>query len=234
MLIDKCMGRYSTSFHFFFVGLVFLFSSCSPVLFDGTPLVVTPSDLTLYVGQTAQLSVNKDHGVSYRVLEPFYASVDADGMVTAKKAGFTSVVVSNGTRTVYVSINVKSTYSLYPDMDYHVGRPFSEIKDYLGSYDDVTRTTDYVTYWYNFRGKYLVSFGFIFKKGDDFGTIQAVSVYVPVDYDNQLSTYLWDRYFCYEALNDCYYFYNHDRSVYMKLEYYPSQRLYNIMYVPSE
>lgn len=208
--------------------------SCDSDLFDTTPLSVSPTSLTLYVGDTYQLTVNKTKNITYTPLDPWYASVGNSGLVTAKKLGKTKIIVSDDYNTEYVSVEVKSTYQLYPDMDYYIGKKFDAFDGAFGNFDDTSSTDDYITFWYDHRTKYDISFGFIFKKGDEFGTIQAVTIYIPVTYENQMETYLWDRYICPETLNDVYYFYNHDKDVGIKLEYKSSQRAYNILYYPID
>lgn len=208
--------------------------SCDSDILDTTPLSVSSTSLSLYVGDTYQLTVNKTKNITYSPIDSWYATVENSGLVTAKKLGKTRIKVSDGNSTVYVSVDVKSTYQLYPDMDYYIGKKFDAFDGAFGNYDDTSSTDDYITYWYDHRTKYDISFGFIFKKGDAFGTIQAVSIYIPVTYEKQLETYLWDRYFCPEALNDVYYFYNHDKDVGLKLEYKSNQRAYNILYYPID
>ena len=208
--------------------------SCDSDILDTTPLSVSPTSLTLYVGDTYQLTVNKTKNITYSPIDSWYATVENSGLVTAKKTGKTRIKVSDGNSTIYVSVDVKSTYQLYPDMDYYIGKKFDVFDGAFGNYDNTSSTDDYITYWYDHRTKYDISFGFIFKKGDAFGTIQAVSIYIPVTYEKQMQTYLWDRYFCPEVLNDVYYLYNHDNDVGLKLEYESSQRAYNILYFPID
>lgn len=119
-------------------------------------------------------------------------------------------------------------------MDLYIGKKFDSFNGIFGNYNEITSSEQFVTYWYDHRSKYDISFGFIFNKDDALDTIQAVSVYIPVTYENQLETYLWDRYLCQDALNDVYYFINHGNDVALKLEYNSNQWMYNILYVPLE
>lgn len=215
-------------------GLSILLCSCDTDIFDNTPLSVSPTSLSLYVGDTHQLTVNKTKNITYSPVDSWYATVGSNGLVTAKKLGKTNIKVSDGSSSVYVSVEVKSAYQLYPDMDYYIGEQFNVFDGAFGNYDGTTTTDDFITYWYDHRTKYDISFGFIFEKDDSFGIIQAVGIYIPVTYEKQLETYLWDRYFCQETLNDVYYFYNHDKDVAIRLEYKSDQRAYNILYYPIE
>ena len=214
--------------------LCILLCSCDTDIFDNTPLSVSPTSLSLYVGDTHQLTVNKTKNITYSPVDSWYATVESNGLVTAKKLGKTNIKVSDGNSSVYVSVEVKSAYQLYPDMDYYIGKQFSVFDGAFGNYDETTTTDDFITYWYDHRTKYDISFGFVFNKGDGLGKIQAVSIYIPVTYEKQLETYLWDRYFCKEALNDVYYFYNHNKNVALRLEYQSSQLSYNVLYYPIE
>lgn len=215
-------------------GLCTLLCSCDSDLFDNTPLSVSPTSLSLYVGDTYQLTVNKTKNITYSPVDSWYATVESNGLVTAKKLGKTSIKVSDGNSSVYVSVDVKSAYELYPDMDYYIGKQFSVFDGAFGNYDETTTTDDYITYWYDHRTKYDISFGFVFKKGDDLGTIQVVAVYVPLTYEKQIKTYIWDRYFCPETLNDVYYLYNHNKKVSISFEYQRDQLMYRILYYPYE
>ena len=214
--------------------LCMLLCSCDADLFDDTPLSVSPTSISLYVDGTRQLTVNKTRNITYTPTDYWYVDVSSNGLVTAKKKGNTRIKVSDGTRAVYVDVEIKSTYELYPEMDLYIGKIFDSFNGIFGDYDEITSSEHYVTYWYDHRSKYDISFGFIFNKDDALGTIQAVSVYIPVTYENQLETYLWDRYLSKDTLNDVYYFYNHSRNVALKLEYYSDQRMYNILYYPLE
>lgn len=216
------------------LSILLLLCSCDSDLFDNTPLSVTPTSVSLYVDGTQQLSVNKTRNITYTPTDYWYVDISTNGLITAKKRGNTSIKVSDGNSSVYVSVEVKSAYELYPDMDYYIGKQFSVFNGAFGNYDETTTTDDYITYWYDHRTKYDISFGFIFKKGDGLGIIQAVSIYVPGTYENQLETYLWDRYFCEEALNDVYYFYNHNKDVALKLENKSNLRMFNVLYYPLE
>lgn len=211
-----------------------LLCSCDTDLFDNTPLSVNPTSISLYVDGTQQLTVNKAKNISYTPTDYWYVDVSTNRLVTAKKKGNTNIKVSDGDHIVYVNVEIKSAYDLYPEMDLYIGKKFDSFNGIFGDYDETTSTEQYDTYWFEHRSKYDISFGFVFKKGDALGTIQAVSVYIPVTYEHQLETYLWDRYFCKEALNDVYYFYNHSKNVAIKLEYDNNQRLFNILYYPIE
>ena len=211
-----------------------LLCSCDTDLFDNTPLSVNPTSISLYVDGTQQLTVNKTKNITYTPTDYWYVDVSTNGLVTAKKKGNTSIKVSDGDHIVYVNVEIKSAYDLYPEMDLYIGKKFDSFNGIFGDYDEITSTEQYDTYWFEHRSKYDISFGFIFNKGDAFGTIQAVSVYIPVTYENQLETYLWDRYLCKEALNDVYYFINHSKKIALKLEYDRNQWMYNILYYPLE
>lgn len=211
-----------------------LLCSCDTDVFDNIPLSVSPTSISLYVDGTKQLTVNKTKNITYTPTDYWYVDVSSSGLVTAKKKGNTTIKVSDGNRIVNVNVEIKSAYDLYPELDLYIGKKFDSFNGIFGNYDEIKSTENFLTYWYEHRTKYDISFGFIFNKGDALGTIQAVSVYIPVTYENQLETYLWDRYFCNEALNDVYYFYNHSKEIALKLEYYSNQRMFNIFYYPID
>ena len=211
--------------------------SCDSEVFDTEPLSVSPTSLSLYAGDTYQLSVNK-RNVTYIPTDSWYATVSTNGLVKAQRIGSTTIKVSNGDYTQYVNVEVKSKYQLYPDMDKYIGKSFDLLKDAFGSYDQIVpmdgEMEGYVGYLYKERGKYSISFIFIYEDDDPLGIIQAVAVSVPVAYEKQMETYIWDRYFCADVLNDVYYLYNHEKTVSLILEYQSNQFMYLILYGPYE
>ena len=162
-----------------------LLCSCDTDLFDNTPLSVSPTSISLYVDGTQQLTANKTKNITYTPTDYWYLDVSTNALVTAKKKGNTSTKVSDGENIVYVNVEIKSAYDLYPEMDLYIGKKFDSFNGIFGDYDEITSSDQYTTHWFDHRSKYDISFGFIFNKGDDLGTIQAVSVYVPVKYNEQ-------------------------------------------------
>lgn len=219
-----------------FVSIV-LFSSCDP-LFDNEPaLSVSPLSISMYADETYQLIVNKTN-VSYTVGDSWYASVNTSGLVTARRKGNTTIRVSDGANSYSVSVEVKSKYELYPELDDYLYKPISTLSTVFGNYDDIVNLGDNEIianiYWYRDRGKYSISFGFLVDATDTEKKIAAILVSIPVQYEKQLETYLWNRYYCSETVNDVYLLYNHDKTVYLRLEYIADSFVYSVFYATAE
>ena len=210
--------------------------SCISLLDDEPALSVSPLSVSMYADETYQLNVNKSN-VSYSVGDSWYASVSSSGLITARRKGNTTVRVSDGANSYSVKVEVKSKYEIYPELDDYLYKPISTLSSVFGNYDDIVNLGDNETvaqiYWYRVRGKYSVSFGFMVDATDTKKEIAAILVTVPVQYENQLETYLWDRYYCSETVNDVYLLYNHDKSVYLRLEYISSSYVYSIFYATA-
>ena len=72
---------------------------------------------------------------------------------------------------------------------------------------------DYYFYAYIDRGKYMIDFAFLTEYTEGKDIIVGIFVYVPITYLKQIGTHMIDRYYCYEVLNDEFYFTNHDNNV---------------------
>ena len=216
---------------------VLLFSNCDPLLDNEPALSVSPSSISMYADETYQLIVNKTN-VSYTVGDSWYATVNTSGLVTASRKGNTTIRVSDGVSSYNVNVEVKSKYELYPELDDYLYNPISSLSTVFGNYDDIVNLGDEEIigniYWYRDRGKYGISFGFIVDAKNANKEIEAILVTIPVQYENQMETYLWNRYYCSETVNDVYLLYNHDKTVYLRLEYIASQLAYCVFYATAD
>lgn len=184
---------------------------------------VSPESITLYSEGTAQITTNVS-GVSFESVDPFYASVDQSGLVTANKVGSTSISVKkSGTRQgVSIPVQVLSKYSLYPDVDGLVGKGLNDVTRVLGNSYETSSTTD---------GKPM----YVFQKPTSYATLIGVSfsnnkcesviVVVSTSFTSMLSKHLVERYNVAGMQNDFYFFLNHDKSVIIGLSVYNSNYL---------
>lgn len=184
------------------------------------PLAVNYQKLNLYVGDTITIKTNKKLSeVNISSLDNYYASVDKTGLVTANKVGKTTIQVSSIKNREYVTIpvEVKSTYSLFPDLEQYLGKDISSLLGVFGEHDRATYIEEYYAYAYIDRGKYTIDFAFLTEYRSGENIIVGIFVYVPVTYLKQIGTHMIDRYYCYEVLNDEFYFTNHDNNVDIKM-----------------
>lgn len=118
--------------------LVASFASCKKKNNDSTPptgdytspvegsLVVDTTDfasedgtyiLSLAAGQTYTLSVSSDNAITYNASSPLIASVDKNGVITAKSSGTSVVYISSGSETKSVVVDVQSVTVPYVTVD---------------------------------------------------------------------------------------------------------------------
>lgn len=211
-------------------------SSCDPLFDDEPALSVLPLSISMYADETYQLNVNKTK-VNYIVEDSWYASVNASGLVTARRKGNTTIRVTDGANSYNVNVEVKSKYEIYPELDEYLYKTISNLSSVFGNYDDIDYLGDDEIvaniYWYRNRGKYSISFGFFIDATDTEKKIVAILVSIPVEYEKQMETYLWDRYYCSETVNDIYLLHNHDKTVYLRLEYIASSYAYSVLYATA-
>ena len=180
------------------------------------PLAVNYQKLNLYVGDTITIKTNKKLSeVNISSQDNYYASVNNTGVVTANKVGKTTIQVSSIKNREYLTIpvEVKSTYSLIPDLEEYLGKDISSLFSIFGKHDRADYLEDYYFYAYIDRGKYMIDFAFLTEYTEGKDIIVGIFVYVPITYLKQIGTHMIDRYYCYEVLNDEFYFTNHDNNV---------------------
>lgn len=228
-LIDRNMSH--STFSKFFPVIALLLVSCVPVEKE-TELNVSPTNLTLYHDQTYQITTNKPGQCTYKVFDPWYASVDATGLVTAHRIGTTRITVTDGSSTKYVSLTVKSKYDLYPLLEQYLGKSISQLTSSFGNYDETYQSGNIREYRYKNRGKYGISFTFMIDPTDATQTITFIAVYISSSYLDQINGYIFSRYYCHDVLNDVYYLRDYDKTASLRISYLTGQYQYLICYYP--
>lgn len=186
-------------------------------------LVVTPSRVEIFSDETKKMSANAS-GATFRVDDEFYASIDDNNIVKAKKVGETEVIVSGNGKVKRVPLKIKPRHTLYPDLDKIMGKSKNAVVSLLGSnYSDGASGgciyTDYNTY---VKG-IIVSF--------DNGKATAAGVVISASHMNKIVDYLLERY-TYLGLYDDYFIHkNHDEDVAIGLTVYSASTLM-VIYSP--
>lgn len=209
--------------------LISVIAFCITVFFNScnkgdviTELQVSPAGASLKVGETQRFESNME-GTVFTVEDPFYASVEFDGTVTARKIGETRMIASCQEQSREIFIGVRPSYQFYdmavnPDLSGMIGctkeeflsehsNPFfDESMDYFEiespySFDEVTE---------GYKGLiYGARRSFTFKNN----VCISIVVSIPVVYSNIISSVLEEWYEFGGIDKEIMYFFNHDKDV---------------------
>lgn len=195
------------------------FSSCNKgeVI---TELQVSPAGASLQVGETQRFESNME-GTVFTVEDPFYASVEFDGTVTARKIGETRMIASYQEQTKEIFIGVRPSYQFYdmaenPDLSGMIGcsrEAFLSTRPYL--YDDLDVYDIESPYSFNevteeYKGLiYGARRSFTFKND----VCVSIVVSIPVVYSSIISAVLNEWYEYGGVDKEIMYFFNHDKNV---------------------
>lgn len=191
-------------------------------------LQVTPQEIAVYSEGTQLITTNVDDA-TFTSGDEFYASVDATGMVTGNKVGETTINVSSTKGSASVPVKILSQYSLYPDIDFLVGKTLNDITKVLGTaYDHDTTSKGEDMYVFTYPTSYVDFIGFIMSGS----RVSSILVAVPTKNTSMLTKHLLERYSVAGMQNDYYFFLNHDKNVVIALTVYSIKYL-AAMYVEN-
>lgn len=91
-----------------------------------TPLIVSPTSVSMYYDEKAQLTVSKE--ATWSVEDDFIVKVDENGLVSGRHVGSTKVIASCGTATAVCDVVIKPKYTLYDTPIFSWGAPASAIE----------------------------------------------------------------------------------------------------------
>lgn len=195
-----------------------MMSSCQ----KSTPLTVDPSEIVLYSEGTKQITANPSDGVTFTSEDEFYATVDANGLVTANKVGNTNIKVTSSNGMATIPVTVMSKYSLYPELEPIVNAPVSTMTKILGSnYQQGTSSKGETTYTYANFNSYTTGIIATFSNG----VCSNIGVVIPTSNMTMFVNYLKERYTVAGMQNDYYFFLDHDKKVVITMT------LYNLSYM---
>ena len=118
-------------------GLLLLLLAVSSCEEDTNMIIHTPQRIHLYPGEQKQIEAESSQKIQYSSLNDYYASVDENGLVTARYVGDTQVRLSTSAVKEFIQVSVIPRYTLYvepyyefPSTRYAVekmyGEPFKE------------------------------------------------------------------------------------------------------------
>ncbi|MBR7005152.1 MAG: Ig-like domain-containing protein [Bacteroidales bacterium] len=190
---------------------------------ESVKLEVTPSEVSLYVEGTKQITTNVEDA-QFSSKDEFYASVDNTGLVTGNKVGETEILVNSTHGTATIPVTIIPQYTLYPDLDGLVGKSQSDITKVMGnSYQTSTSSDGNTMMTYLNPTKYAEAIGFTISKSNNL--CSSIVVAVPTSYTSMLTKHLIERYSIAGMQNDYYFFLNHDKKVMIGLTVYSASLL---------
>ena len=112
-----------------------LISSCS-----NGKIKLSSTKFELNKGDEAQIVAESKLPISYESEDAFHASVDADGLITARFVGSTRIRVSTDDDIKYVDVTVNPKYYLFTKPDIEFGADRSSVVSTYGEPDDESST----------------------------------------------------------------------------------------------
>lgn len=95
--------------------LLLMVTSCEE---EANMIIHTPQRIYLYQGEQMQIEAESSLKIQYSSLNDYYASVDENGLVTARYVGDTQVRLSTSAGSEFIQVSVIPRYSLYVEPYY--------------------------------------------------------------------------------------------------------------------
>ncbi|MCQ2147787.1 MAG: Ig-like domain-containing protein [Bacteroidales bacterium] len=164
---------------------------------------VEPTEVKLFAETTSQLKVTGSN-ITYTSLDDYYARVSDDGLITGKKVGETSIIVSSGDKSQEVKVTVRPAFEFLPDVAALLEKSKSDVTAIFG--EDYTEIGQWIEYknW----NTYTSSFAFCFTDGK----VSRIGVHVNAEYKDQFLRYLQERYYDMGGVNGKNRFANHSKD----------------------
>ena len=161
--------------------------------------ITLKSDMTinLYSGETSQIVAESGQTIRYGSLSPYNATVDDNGLVTARFVGNTQVRLKTDDATLFIAVNVLPASSLYqePTHQFGVGVMRDEIERTYGR-DNYTTSADgkTITYKQTDENSNVEAYAYEFNGTNYKSTLVSASVYLKDGMENGLRIFLGERY----------------------------------------
>lgn len=196
-------------------------------------LEVSPASITLKSAETQQITT-KAKKPTFESKDTYYASVNADGLVTASCIGQTEIVVSSSIGTATIPVTVSPQYNLYPELDGIVGKGMEAMTAVMGSDykvvegNELTGTAGQSLYTYKGPSEYVYTIAFTFKDGK----CDKIAVAIPKEHYDMAKGHLMESYSMTGKKGEEFSFMNHDKNVEICLTDY-SETYWAIGYLPK-
>lgn len=173
----------------------FNFYSCSE---DKDEAPTVPSDITLKVGETYELKLKAE----WKSENPFVATVNNNGTITAQKVGATEIYATNN--DLSSSVKVLANYTLYRDPYTNWGASINSITKALGTPDKNETEDGVTTLTYTSSDSNVPLEMYMF----DNNKLTSSAVLVNIIFEEELIKHLQERYNLIEAEEGAYFFIN--------------------------
>ena len=141
----------------------FLFASCCK------EINANPTELSLFVGDQATIFTTNEK-VTFNTSNPYHASVDEIGLVTANKVGQTNITIESKKETTNVPVTIEPRFTYFDEPFLVFGSSINEVVEHHGNY------TMEINNWYIFNNYGPHSSILSFKFEDDVLTAVEVTI----------------------------------------------------------
>mgnify|MGYP003186765581 FL=1 len=153
----------------------------------------------LYVGD--QVRITADRPVAWSAADDFYAAVDADGTVTARHVGSTTVTATADSGSAACTVEVQPRYDTFEEPLYELfGQPLSVLKE--AETREILEEND-TAIFYKGERPYIAKVQYRFDKGED-PVVFYANIFIEKSYKEEMRNFFFERYE-YDGSNDCFY-----------------------------
>ena len=153
----------------------------------------------LYVGDQVRITV--DRPVAWSAADDFYAAVDADGTVTARHVGTTTVTATADSGSAACTVEVQPRYDTFEEPLYELfGQPLSVLKK--AETREILEEND-TAIFYKGERPYIAKVQYRFDKGED-PVVFYANIFIEKSYKEEMRNFFFERYE-YDGSNDCFY-----------------------------
>ena len=153
----------------------------------------------LYVGD--QVRITADRPVAWSAADDFYAAVDADGTVTARHVGTTTVTATADSGSAACTVEVQPRYDTFEEPLYELfGQPLSVLKK--AETREILEEND-TAIFYKGERPYIAKVQYRFDKGED-PVVFYANIFIEKSYKEEMRNFFFERYE-YDGSNDCFY-----------------------------
>ena len=153
----------------------------------------------LYVGD--QVRITADRPVAWSAADDFYAAVDADGTVTARHVGTTTVTATADSGSAACTVEVQPRYDTFEEPLYELfGQPLSVLKK--AETREILEEND-TSIFYKGERPYIAKVQYRFDKGED-PVVFSANIFFEKSYKEEMRNFFFERYE-YDGSNDCFY-----------------------------
>jgi hypothetical protein len=148
-----------------------------------------------------QVRITADRPVAWSAADDFYAAVDADGTVTARHVGTTTVTATADSGSAACTVEVQPRYDTFEEPLYELfGQPLSVLKK--AETREILEEND-TSIFYKGERPYIAKVQYRFDKGED-PVVFYANIFIEKSYKEEMRNFFFERYE-YDGSNDCFY-----------------------------